>query len=239
MNQNVLRMKKLFSIILSLVLFTAFAQEPEKDANFYKGEGNTAYEAKEYAKAYENYKTAVEMLDADGITDTALVYITGYSAYKSKMYEETIPLMERTIEYGYKKDIPYQILAACLSKIKKNKEVEEVTRQGLEKFPESAKLKKALSKSLVKQGIVYYKEGNSIKKAANESGLNATDTVAFKAEYAKADAEYAKALPFMNEAFELNPKSKSAVKALVNIYTNLDKPEEVEKYKAILEELDK
>lgn len=230
-------MKKLLSIILSLVVFTALAQEPEQDANFYKGEGNTAYQAKDYAKAYENYKKAVEMLDADGITDTALIYNAGYSAYKAKNYEGAIPFMERTIELGYKKALPYQIICACYSKLKKNDEVEKYARKGLEVYPDSEKIKKTLSKSLLKQGVVYYKEGNKIKKAANESGLNATDTVAFKAEYAKADAEYEKALPYMLEAYDYNPKSKSVLKALVNIYTNLDKPEEVEKYKVELESL--
>ena len=94
-----------------------------------------------------------------------------------------------------------------------------------------------LTEAFLKQGIVYYNEGNLIKKAANESGWNESDPDKFKAEYARADAEYEKALPYMLEAYELDPKSKSAVKALVNIYTNLDKQEEVDKFNAILEKI--
>jgi len=230
-------MKKLLSIVLSFAFIYAVAQEPVKDANFYKGEGNTAYQAKDYAKAYENYKTAVELLDADGVTDTVLVYNTGFAAYKAKMYEEAIPFFDKAGDLGYKEDKPYQTIAACQSKLDDYKGMEATTTKGLEKYPDSDKLKELLAHSLLKQGLEFYNEGNDIKKAANESGWNTTDPEKFTAEYERADAKYKEALPFMQKAHENDPTNSSVLKALINIYTNLDNKEMVEKYNQVLEQL--
>ena len=76
--------------IIALLIFSAsiiFAQE-EKDANHYINKGNEAYKAKDYATAFESFKTAVTIKEAENIVDTSLIYNTGYCAYKTKNYEE-------------------------------------------------------------------------------------------------------------------------------------------------------
>ena len=234
-------MKKLLSIVLSLVVLTAFSQEPEKekDANFYKKEGNIAYKAKEYGKAFDNYKLALELLEKDEIVDSVLYFNTGFASYKAKQYSDAIPYFDKCIELGIKGEKPYKNKAVCLSKNKDFKGMEDVLLVAVEKYPDVKKLKDLLAHSYLKQGLGFYKEGNGIKKTANESGWNESDPDKFKAEYAKADVKYNEALPFMEKAYANNAKNKSVLKALVNIYTNLDNQELVTKYQAELDAVEK
>ncbi len=221
--------------ILTLTLFiglTLSTLAQEKDAVTYNNEGNEFVRNKDYKSAYQAYIKAIELYKAEGKTDTALVYNTGYCAYKSKKYDDALPYLKQAADFGYKGAKPYIYLAQIQSKKKDYDGMEEYLLKGLEKYPKDKNLNKLMGSMYLKKGLVFFKQGNKIKKAANDSGLNKTDPDKFKAEYAKADEQFKKALPFFEKSRKYSPKNKSTLKALKNVYTSLnmtDKAAEVEK----------
>lgn len=228
-------MKRVLLALLIGFTLNSFAQD--KDANTYKSEGNEAYKSKDYAGAFKAYAEALKLNDAEGVVDEALIYNAGYCAYKAKQYDEATPYFQKSMELGYKESKPYQMVAVIQYKQKDIDNMIETCNKGLEKYPTDAKLKDYASKAYLKKGLDFYKEGNKIKKAANESGLNETDADKFNAEYAKADIEFNKALPFMEKSYEFNNKNDKTLKALQNIYTSLKMTEKADDAKAKLEAL--
>jgi pilus assembly protein Flp/PilA len=227
-------MKRVLLILLVGLTFSSFAQ---KDANTLKQEGNEAYKSKDYAKAFTAYAEALKLNDKEGVVDEALIYNTGYCAYKAKKYKEAIPYFQKSIELGYKESKPYQMVAVIQYKLGDVDGMIKTCTEGLQKYPNEAKLKDYASKAYLKKGLAFYSKGSKIKKAANESGLNESDPEKFKAEYAKADDEFKKALPLMEKSYEYNSKNKKTIKALQNIYTNLEMSDKAAKMKAELEKL--
>ena len=228
-------MKKVFLVLLIGLTLNSFAQD--KDANAFKEEGNTAYKSKDYAGAFNAYAEALKLNDAEGIVDEALIYNAGYCAYKAKKYDDAKPCFQKSMELGYKGSKPYQMVAVIQYKQKDIDSMIETCNQGLEKYADDAKLKDYASKAYLKKGLGFYKAGNKIKKAANDAGLNESDPDKFNAEYAKADVEFNKALPYMEKSYEYNNKNDKALKALQNIYTNLKMTEKADDAKAKLEAL--
>lgn len=206
-------------MFLGALAITTFAQD--KDANTLKNEGNEFYRNNDFKGAFQSYKQALDLIANDTI-DNALIYNTGYCAFKAKMYNDAEPFFIKAAEAGYKEQMPYVFLAQIYLKNKDLDKMEGVVNKGLEKYNDDKNLRKLASTCYLRKGLVYYNDGNEIKSAANNSGMNETDPEAFKAEYAKANVEFEKALPYMEKAFEFDPNSKNAVKALQNIYTNLD-----------------
>ena len=225
----------LMSLVVGFMCISAVAQE--KDANTLTNEGNTAYGNKDYKGAYQSYAQALDLLEKEGKVDTVLIYNAGYCAYKSDMYNEAKPYFEKSIELGYKESKPYLFLSDIYSKEDDLDKMEKVLTDGLAAYPNNKTLNKFMGICLLKEGLVFYNQGNAIKSAANESGLNQSDPEKFKAEYEKADGEFAKALPLMEKAYDYDPKSKNTLKALENIYTNLDMADKAEKVKKEMESL--
>lgn len=223
-------MKQLF---VALFLFTSIiANSQEKDANALKNEGNEAYKNKDFLGAYNAYAGALTMLEKEGKVDTAYIYNAGYCAFKAEKLAEAIPFLEKSIALNYKEEKPYVSLAQVYMKQDDLAKMEQTLTSGLAKFAEDKTLKKLMSHCMLKQGLEFYNAGNDIKSKANNSGLNTTDPEAFKAEYAKADEEFKKALPFMEKAYQYDTTNDKALKALQNIYTNLEMTDKADALKA-------
>ena len=230
-------MKNLTIIALLLFSFISLTAQEKNDANALIKEGNEAYKSKKYDVAFDSFKQAITLLETENKVDTSLVYNTGYCAFKSKKYDEALPYFNKSIELNYKKSKPFIYKAQILSKNKKYKEMETTLSEGLKLYAQDKNLIKLSSSCFFKQGLVLYKEGNKIKKAANESGMNKTEPEKFKAEYEKANAKFQEALPFIEKAYTYNNKNKSVLKALINIYSNIEMKDKAEKIKKELETL--
>jgi len=215
--------------------FIGFAQE--KDAITLKNEGNEAYKNKDYSAAYSSYSAALMLLEKDGIVDTTYIYNAGYCAFKAEKLDQAIPYLQKSIELNYKEEKPYVSLGQVYMKQDNLPKMEQVLTQGLAKYPEDKTLKKLMSHCYLKQGLEFYKVGNDIKSKANTSGLNTSDPESFKSEYAKADEEFKKALPLMEKSVSYDEKNDKALKALQNIYVNLEMAEKAEEVKVKLESL--
>jgi tetratricopeptide (TPR) repeat protein len=227
--------KKGFFALLMVISFIGIAQE--KDAITLKNEGNEAYKNKDFSTAYTAYSAALTLLEKDGIVDTTYIYNAGYCAFKADKLEQAIPYLEKTIELNYKEEKPYVSLGQVYMKQDNLPKMEQVLNQGLTKYPEDKTLKKLMSHCYLKQGLEFYKIGNDIKSKANSSGLNTSDPEAFKAEYTKADEEFKKALPLMEKSVSFDEKNDKALKALQNIYVNLEMAEKADEIKVKLESL--
>lgn len=212
----------ILSLFIGISVYT-FGQE--KDAVTYNNEGNEFVRNKDFKSAYKSYLKVLELFKAEGKTDTNLIYNTGYCAYKSKKYDEAIPYLKQAADLQYKEAMPYVYLAQISSKKKNYKDMEADLQKGLKKYPKDKNLKKLMGVCYLKQGLLFFNEGNKIKKNANDSKLNETDPEKFKAEYAKADEEFKKALPLFEKSYQYNGKNKSTMKALHNVYSNLDMPD--------------
>lgn len=221
-------------ILTVFIGFTLSTNAQEKDAVAYNNEGNEFVRNKDFKSAYQSYLKALKLFEAEGKTDTNLIYNAGYCAYKSKKYDEAIPYLQKSAEFGYKGAMPYVYLAQIGSKKKDYEGMEANLLKGLETHPKNKNLNKLMGVCYLKQGLVFFNEGNKIKKKANDSGLNESDPEKFKAEYAKADKKFKQALPLFEKSYKYAPKNKSTIKALNNIYTNLDMPEKAAEMKSKL-----
>ena len=208
-------MKQLFLALFLGLTLGVFAQE--KDANTFRNEGNEAYKNKDFSGAYQAYASALTLLEKEGVVDTAYIYNAGYCAFKAEKLTEAIP---------------YVSLAQVFMKQDDLSKMEQTLTSGLTKYPDDKTLRKLMSHCLLKQGLGFYNIGNDIKSKANNSGLNTTDPEAFKAEYAKADEEFKKAMPLMEKAYEYDNTNDKVMKALQNIYSNLEMTDKAEEMKA-------
>ena len=192
-----------------------------QDANLLKNDGNAALREKNYVKAHESYLKALELQEAENIVDTPLYYNAGYCAYKTKAYENAIELLSKSAEFKYKGYKSYLFLSDSYKKCDELEKAEETILKGMEEYPNEAKLKNQAAKIYLTMGLVYYNEGNKIKKAANESGMNVTDIEKFKAEYVKADERFEKSLPIFEKAYQFDKENEKVIKALKNVYNSL------------------
>lgn len=229
-------MKQLVLLLFIGLTFSVSAQE--KTGVDYNNEGNEYVRNKDYNSAYDSYAKAIELYNAEGKVDTNLIYNAGYCAFKAKKFDEALPLLQKTIEFNYKEAMPYIYIGQIYSKDDKFAEMEKVLVQGLEKYPDDANLIKLIASCYLKEGLVYFNEGNDIKSKANSSGLNESNPEAFTAEYAKADEKFKEALPYFEKSYKYNADNKSTLKALENVYTNLEMTEAAEKIKAELAKME-
>ncbi|MCQ2375148.1 MAG: tetratricopeptide repeat protein [Salinivirgaceae bacterium] len=217
-------MKNLFT--LALLAFAMTVQAQDFDVVEATNSGNEAYRNKDYKKAYELYTQVLADNEKNGKElDKNINYNAAYCAAKAKMNDEAIALFRKSIEADYKVDKSYQQLGKIQMDTKDVDGAIETLNAGLGKFPDDASMKKLIGSCYQKKAMPLYNEANSIKKAANESGMNTSDPDKFKAEYAKADAKFQEALPLFEKAYEYDPTNKNVVKGLQNIYTTLDMPE--------------
>lgn len=227
-------MKHLLLMGMALLALNLNAQEvaPEDLIN----QGNASYQAKDYKAAFEAYSKAIPLYEAKGIPDKNVYYSTYYnaaaSAQKANLIDESIPYFEKSIEFGYKESVPYEKLAKIYNDKKDLDKMENILNEGLEKYPNDESLKKLLSTCYTKKATPIYKKGAKIKSDANKSGLSQSDVDAYNAELEKSKAEFEKALPIAEKAYELNDKNENAIKILINIYTSLDMDDKADALKA-------
>ena len=224
-------MRKIFFIVALIVAFNpTFAQE-EKTAKDFKKEAQDAYKAKDYKTAYDAYFKAIALNKKNNEVDTALFYNTGYCAYKSKQYTEAAKLMTRAIDLNYKKkEKAYQFAAISYKKAGDEDNLDKALDAGIAEFPNNKKLKKIKAGVVFKKGLMHYNTASThIQTAAT---LVESDPEKYKVEKANAEKYYKMAMPLLEEAYDLNPKTKNLKEALIGVYEGLGMKEKAEKMKA-------
>jgi tetratricopeptide (TPR) repeat protein len=203
-------MKKVALIlILCLGFVSLFAQESIKLQNA----GNDALNAKDYAKALENYEKAMAVWGT-APKDSVMFYNCGICAIQVKDYGKAIKFFELAAAHNFKaEDALFKI--ALIHKFQKNNEAYLKTiNDGIAKYPANANFKGELSKNYLLEGVARYNSGNALLKGAidkiNAKKYKDANDPGYKAEIAKAKKEFSDAIPSFDKAIELNPADTKA-----------------------------
>lgn len=96
----------------------------------------------DYAGAYENFKTTVEIENSDifankTLVDTPIIFYTGLSAFKLKKYKEAIPYYEKSLSYNYEGAKCYAAISKAYSELGEKENALKYLHKGYELYPEN------------------------------------------------------------------------------------------------------
>ncbi len=208
-------------LLISLMTIAQTGQAYEKSA----GE---AYKAKNYPKAFLDYKRAAEAYKAQGKTDTALFYNATIAGYRAKKFDELIPFANKAIELGYEKAyLAYYIKAIAYNKLNDDEKYFETLKAGHKDYPNYSKISKKLAKVYLKKGLKPYKEGAGIVKEADP--LRESDVDKYQAKLEEASKKFEEARKIFEKAYDANPKEKQVLKFLLAVYQSLEMEDKAQK----------
>ncbi len=208
-------------LLISLMTIAQTGKEFKKSAA-------EAYKAKNYPKAFLDYKRAAEAYKSEGKTDTALFYNATIAGYKAKKYEDLIPFATKAIELGYEKAyLAYYIKALAYAKTDNDEKYFETLKNGHEDFPNYSKISKKLAKAYLKKGLEPYKKGADIVKEAEP--LRESDVDKYNTKLEEAGKKFEEARQIFEKAYEANPKEKQVLKFLLAVYQSLEMEDKAQK----------
>ena len=106
--------------------------------------------------------------------------------------------------------------------------------KAIESYQKAIELKPDYSDAIYNLGAIYFNQGVAIIKEANDLPLSENEK--YDAMVAKATVFYEKALPYLQQAYKLNPSDKNTLETLKEIYT---RTKQYDKLKEINETIDK
>ena len=224
-------MKKIIAMMMMMAVVFSLTAQDEKTANDFKNEGNEAYKTKNYTVAFTAFSKAIELNKKAGTVDTALFYNAGYCAYKSKKYEAATDLFQKAIDLEYRVEKAYLFKVNSYRKARMNDEYIASLNEAYELYPKNKKLIKMMSGYQFKEGLIHYNKASQLIQQA--AAMTETDQKMFAELKSKAEAEYQAALPYLEKAFKLSPKTRNLPEALKGVYEGLgmkDKAEEIGKF---------
>ncbi len=208
-------MKRVVLLVVAVCLgVLSFAQDAAEKIT----QANEAMQAKDYAKAFELYESAMSNLGDVQVPD-AINFNIGLAAYNSDNYEKAIEYFDKAIAAEANVDKAYEYKAGAYGKLDKSKEAIETYKKAIEVAPaEAASL--SYNAGIVAYKGKMYKEAIDFFTAAVNGNYKGSTAQYYKAvAYNKLsdDAGYKAALVEGVEKFAKNSKMK---KALANIYVS-------------------
>jgi pilus assembly protein Flp/PilA len=197
-------MKKiLLSLILCLSIGSLFAQSAEE----LKNAGNTAFEAKDYKKALDDYEKAIAAW-GNQPQNHVMLFNAGAAAYKLKQYPKAVKYFDMVIAGNTETEPAYLYKAMALKQMKKTDDCIKTYEEGIAKNPDSKALKDDYSKYLRAESKIHLINGNNLYKATvakvNAQKLKPTDA-AYTAETYKAKKEINTAIELIDKSLAINP----------------------------------
>lgn len=221
-------------------------------------QGNTFYDAKEYAKAMDLYDISAKYSTAINMMDTAAIYNAGLCAQLSENWLVAAARFKTCAEVNYRPDATYLNTATSYIRAEKKEEAMEFLKVSIQKAPSNKylfwtlgtiamdinddklveeNLKKAIeldpnySDAYFNLGSYFFGKGIDLRKQANEvSGPKQAELLAKSLEY------YNIASAPLEKYCELVPKDKDVLKSLWQIFRTLKNTEKEAKYKKLYEE---
>ena len=215
--------------------------------------GLAAYNAEKYEKAIEYYKEAAkynyngartyELISASytSLQDTANALVTLQEGFEK--YPETSSILVQLINIymnANKVDDAMKYLELAIKQDPQNPSFYFAkgalndklgnTDQAIESYEKALELKDDYFDAYYNLGAIYYNKGVKQLDIANAVPTNQPDK--YEAEKGKADAEFQKAIPYMEKASEVNPEDTYSLESLKQLYYRLkmmDKFDEVNK----------
>jgi tetratricopeptide (TPR) repeat protein len=210
-------------VIWMVILSFNLAQAQDTTARDYKIEGADAYKEKDYAKALTAFEKAIDLYEADGITDTTLYYNVGLCAIRIDDHEKSVTYFNRSIELGYKECYAQLYAANSLRRLDRNEEMKTLAEDGVKKCPDLAgKFNELLFQYYLVSGLEIF--NNAAKMQAEITPLASSDPDRYISEMEKVKDEFRRSLPLLESAYELDPNDENCKKALKQAYEILDMP---------------
>ena len=135
-------MKKTLLVLVFCFSFSALFAQNAKDL---KNAGNTAFEAKDYKKALDNYQKAMASWGSQP-QNYVMIFNAGACAYKLKQYPQALKYFDMVIAGNSDTEPAYQYKAMTLKMMKNTDECIKTYEEGIAKNPKSDALKSDLFK---------------------------------------------------------------------------------------------
>ncbi len=226
-------MKNLLAIIVLLVSTSMLFAQEEKTAAQLKQDGQNAYKAKKYDVAFTAFSAAIDLNKKNNTPDTALFYNAAYCAYKSKQYEPAAELFKTSVELGYKKERSFAGLTDSYKRMGDKSKYLTTLNTAYAKYPNSKRIKKYMADYKYQQGVLRYNNASGLIQKAET--VRESDEAEFNKLKAEAEKEYQSALPMLEEAYQLNPKKKGVLEAMLNVNKGLDRKDKVEEIQLMID----
>lgn len=193
--------------------FNTCIEKGHKTAKAYDYIAKSYMSSKDYKNALVSYEKLYALDEAAGEENSANLYNMASCSYKTKDYTKATKYFSKCTEAGYKGEMSYLYLATSYKQLKDTDSYIAKLEEGVAKYPNSAKLKKAASQYYSKIGKSKFDEGTKIFNSAIanvQAGKYTTADEAYKTELKRAIKSCSEAKPSIDKAIEILPTSKSA-----------------------------
>ncbi len=205
-------MKKILAIcVLVMSVFTLSAQDAAQKIN----DANDALKNKEYAKAFELYKSALNNL-GDVEVDASINYNVGFAAYQANKYQEAIEYFNKAIEASANISKSHEFIANAYTKLKQYKNAVASYEKAIETDKSGGESLFYNAAIAAYKGKIYDKAAVLFQKAV-DAGYKAANALYYKAVVLKKmnkDDEYKQTLIEGAEKFPSDSKIRSALAKL-------------------------
>ncbi len=192
--------------------------------NAFYNQGSSAYQAKDYGTAYQNFRQVLDINDLNNkkkkvaVVDTTTMLAAAYSAHKGGMGAEAIALYNSLVEMKYEDAAVYQSLASLYREQGDSEKANETLKVGRELFPDSKALVIDELNILLKEG----KQEEAIAKMEEAINLDPENETLHFALGAAYDSQkmFDKASESYQAALDLNPEYFDPYYNLGAIYYN-------------------
>jgi len=180
-----------------------------------KEQGNSAYKSKNFSKAIEHYKKAIEL------DPTEITFYSNLAAvhFEKKDYEECVKVCEKAIEVGRENRADFKLIAKAWNR----------AGNGYKKLENMKAAKTAFEKALTEHRTPEYKTNLSeveaaIKKQEEEAYMDPTlaDAEKLKGNEFFKKGDWAAAVKHYTEALKRNPKDAKIYSNRAACYTKLN-----------------
>lgn len=169
---------------------------------------------KDLNNALASFEKAIETSSEDS---GALCFNAAVLAFRMENFEKTVQYFDKAYQANFRPQDAIFNKAAALNRMGNSEAYKATLVEGNQKFPTDKKIASALANIFVTEGNELYKDGAEILNGANtkvNQGAYTTEDDAYKAEVAKAKAEFAQAMELLENAKKLDAANANAQKLI-------------------------
>lgn len=205
------------NLLLSVLTFLTVVGAVAQSADMYNA-GNTAYKAKNYQEAIDNYEQYITL---EEITPQ-LAKTLGACYFKLKKYEKAKEYYNQALELKYNKPLKLHVaLIACYSKQKDVDGKLAQLEQSHKEFPNYKKFSVMLTNHYFKAAQLAYQEGGKIISEAYDKYLAKNKKAEYKKAAKAADTHFLSAKADLEKALSYSPNDAKSTTMLKDIETKL------------------
>jgi tetratricopeptide (TPR) repeat protein len=169
---------------------------------------------KNFDKALESFEKAIETSEEE---NGGLCFNAAVLAFRLEKFEKTVTYFDKAIAANFRPQDAIFNKATALNRMNNDEGYKATLIAGNEKFPADPKIAAALANVYVSEGNENYRQGAEVLNTANtkvNEGAYTTEDNAYKAELAKANAQFKAALELLENAKKLDASNANAQKLI-------------------------